>query len=50
MPHIEAECKALLLYRMYLQGQLNGTVTAAWLQPGTSLHAGKPTACHKVPH
>jgi len=32
MPGIEAKCTALLLCRMYLQGQRNGTVTAAWLQ------------------
>jgi len=32
MPDTEAKCMALLLYRMYLQGQRNGTVTAAWLQ------------------
>ena len=32
MPDIAAKCTALLLYRMYLQGQRNGTVTAAWLQ------------------
>ena len=32
MPDIEAKCTALLLYHMYLQGQRNGTVTAAWLQ------------------
>jgi len=32
MPDIEAKCPALLLCRMYLQGQRNGTVTAAWLQ------------------
>jgi len=32
VPDIEAKCTALLLYRMYLQGQRNGTVTAAWLQ------------------
>ena len=32
MPVIEAKCTALLLYRMYLQGQRNGTVTAAQLQ------------------
>jgi len=32
MPDIEAKCTAFLLYRMYLQGQRNGTLTAAWLQ------------------
>jgi len=32
MPDIEANCTTLLLYRMYLQGQRNGTVTAACLQ------------------
>jgi len=32
MPDIEANFTALLLYLMYLQGQQNGTVTAAWLQ------------------
>jgi len=32
MPDTEAKCTALLLYRMYLQGQRNGTVTAAWIQ------------------
>ena len=32
MPDIVAQCTALLLYRLYLQGQRNGTVTAAWLQ------------------
>ena len=30
MPDIVAKCTALLLYRV--QGQRNGTVTAAWLQ------------------
>jgi len=34
MPDIEAKCTALL-YRMYLQGHRNGTVTAAWLQTWT---------------
>jgi len=32
MPDIEAKCTALLIYPIYLQGQRNGTVTAAWLQ------------------
>jgi len=32
MSDIEAKSTALLLYCMYLQGQRNGTVTAAWLQ------------------
>lgn len=32
MPVIEAKCTTLLLYRIYLQGQRNGMVTAAWLQ------------------
>jgi len=32
VPDIEAKCTAVLLYRMYLQGQRNGKVTAAWLQ------------------
>jgi len=32
MPDNEAKCTAHLLYRMYLQDQRNGTVTAAWLQ------------------
>jgi len=32
MPDTAAKCTALLLYRMYLQGQRNGTVTATWLQ------------------
>ena len=32
MPDIEEKCTALPLHRMYLQGQPNGTVTAAWLQ------------------
>ena len=31
IPDIEAKCTALL-YRMYLQGQWNATVIAAWLQ------------------
>jgi len=30
-----AKCRALLLYRMHLQGQRNGTLTAAWLQNWT---------------
>ena len=50
MPDIEARCTAFLLYRMYLQGQRNGTVTAAWLQTWnfTSRQANPPHAT-KVP-
>ena len=52
MPDIEAKCTALLLYRMYLQGQRNETVTVAWLQTWnlTGRQAGKSTACQKVSH
>jgi len=34
MPDIEAKCSTLLLYRMSLQGQRNGLVTAAWVHCG----------------
>ena len=50
MTDIEAKCRALLVYRMYLQDQRNGTVTAAWLQTWnlTGRQANPPHAT-KVP-
>jgi len=50
MPDIEAKCTALLLYRMYLQGQRNGTVTAAWLQTwGRNGRQANPQHATKFP-
>ena len=50
MPDIEAKCTALLLYRMYLQGQRNGTVTASWLQTwGRNGRQANPQHATKFP-
>jgi hypothetical protein len=50
MPDIETKCTALLLYSMYLQGQRNGTGTAARLQTWnlTGRQANPPHAT-KIP-
>ena len=50
MPDNEAKCTALLLYRMYLQDQRNGTVTAAWLQTwNLTGRQGNPPHATKFP-
>ena len=51
MTDIESKFMALLLYRMYLQGQRNGTVTAAWLQTWKlTCRRANPTPATKIPN
>ena len=50
MIDIPAKCRALLLYRMYLQGHKDGTNTANWMRVWNLLgRQGNPPQARQIP-